>query len=326
MRARLPSRLAGGLERWRRRAVRVEPAPIVLRQRRIFVLPTAAGLAFALALLVMLLASINYHLSLGYALVFLLAGVAVASIVHAVRNLLHLSIRPGRVEPAFVGETARFSLLVTNPRAARRPALRLSAHDARVDFELAADETAEVVLPCTAPRRGRLPLGRVVLETIYPLGLVRAWSVLVPEAACLVYPAPERPAPALPEAAADDAGQRRGQSGQDDFAGLRAHQFADSPRHVAWKVVARGGPLLTKQFAGFTGGKLLLDWDALPPAMDTEDRLRRLTAWVLAAEAAARPFGLGLPQHAVAAGAGPAHARACLERLAFFGLAADRHG
>ena len=86
-------------------------------------LPARAGLAFTIALLVMLLASINYNLSLGYALVFTLAGSAAASILHAFRNLYDLTLRPGRCEPVFAGETAAFRLLIDNPRARRRPAI-----------------------------------------------------------------------------------------------------------------------------------------------------------------------------------------------------------
>jgi len=325
MRAPSPAALRARLGRWLFRVGPPEAAPIVLVQRRVFVLPTRAGLAFAAALLVMMLAAINYNLSLGYALVFLLAGVAVASIVHAFRNLLHLSLRPGRAEPVFAGDEAHFPLLVSNARMARRPALRGRARGATVAFELPAGDVVELMLACPTDRRGRLPLGQVVIETTFPLGLIRAWSVVRPDAECLVYPAPERDAPALPQAASHDAGQRRGDAGNDDFAGLRAHQFADSPRHVAWKVVARGGPLLTKQFSGLGGGQVSLDWDALPGHLDTEQRLRRLAAWVLAAEARGLRFALNLPDAQGVADTGAAHAHACLRRLALFGLPASRH-
>jgi len=318
--------LRARLERWLFRVGPPEAAPIVLLQRRIFVLPTPAGVAFAIALLVMLLAAVNYNLSLGYALVFLLGGVAVASILHAFRNLLHLTLRPGRVEAVFAGESARFPLLVANARMARRPALRCRTGDAIVPFQLAAGDTAEVVAAAPARRRGRLALGRVVIETTWPLGLIRAWSVVVPDVDCLVFPAPERDPPPLPTGAAQRGGQGRGRAGDDDFAGLRAHQFADSPRHVAWRVVARGGPLLTKQFSGLDGGQVSLDWDALPGHLDVEHRLSRLAAWVLAAEREGLRFALNLPEGGVAADGGAAHAQACLRRLALFGEPAQRHG
>ena len=312
------------LDRWLFRVGPPETAPIVLGQRRIFVLPTPAGLAFATALLVMLIASINYNLSLGYALVFLLGGVSVASIVHAFRNLLHLSFTPGRAEPVFAGERASFHIVVANHRPARRPALRLTAHGTVVPFEIGADDGADVIVPAVTAGRGWMTLGRVRIETTYPLGLIRAWSVLVPEQRCLVYPAPEPTPPPLPEGASRNLGRRTGSAGDDDFAGLRTHQPADSPRHVAWKTLARGGPMLTKQFSGMDGGEIHLDWSTLPAELGTEARLSRMTAWIVAAGQRGLAFSLALPDVRIATGHGSEHSANCLRRLALFGTdAAD---
>lgn len=320
--ATLCNRLSG----WLLRVGPPEPSPIVLGQNRIFVLPTRAGVGFAGALLVMLIASINYNLGLGFALVFLLGGVGVASMVHAFRNLLNLSMRPGRAAPVFAGETAQFHLLVGNARSRRRPALKLGTPRADTPFELAADETLDVALTVPSTRRGRMRLGRVVLETTYPLGLIRAWCVLVPDLDGLVYPAPERDAPPLPRGAQSDGGERPRRSGDEDFAGLRRHRLTDSPRHVAWKAVARGGPMLTKEFAGAEGGDVTLDWNALPEDLDVEARLSRLTAWVVAAAAESVAFSLRLPGGRYGPDSGTAHEEACLKRLALFGLPDARHG
>lgn len=319
--ARLHAALRTAAERWPLRIGGAEPAPIRLGQRRIYVLPTGAGLAFAAALLVMLLASINYDLSLGYALVFTLAGSAAASMVHAFRNLYGLAVRPGRCAPAFAGDTSAFGLLIDNPRARRRPALRIGAHGRWTACALGPAQETAVTLPCPAPRRGRLALGRTVLETRWPLGLIRAWSVFVPDLHCLVLPAPEADPPPLPASGTGaPASGRQPRAGDDDFAGLRPHRRADSLRHVAWKVIARGGPMLTKEYAGSGGQDLLLDWDALPPGLDTERRLSRLTAWVLAAERAGCRYALALPGLRTPVAAGAAHRDRCLRRLALFGL------
>lgn len=296
-----------------------EPAPIVLGQRRIYVLPTPAGLAFAAALLVMLIASINYNLSLGYALVFLLGGVAVASIVDAFRNLLHLSFAPGRAEPVFAGERAGFHIIVANHRHARRPSLRLGARGAEVPFEIDAEDRADVNIPVATTARGWMTLGRVRIETTYPLGLIRAWSVLVPDQRCLVYPTPEPNPPPLPEGPSSTPGRRAGSAGDDDFAGLRRHQPADSPRQVAWKTLARGGPMLTKQFTGMDGGKIHLDWNDLPADLGAEARLSRMTAWIVAAEQRGLAFSLTLPAASIAPGQGSEHIANCLRHLALFG-------
>lgn len=321
---RFRAALRGAVDRWLFRIGAPEAAPIQLGRRRIYVLPTRAGLAFAIALLVMLLASINYNLSLGYALVFTLAGSAAASMLHAFRNLYGLTLRPGRCEPVFAGDHAVFGLLIDNPRTRRRPALRLGAHGQWTEFALGAAQETAVGLACPALQRGRLALGRTVLETRWPLGLIRAWSVLVPDARCLVLPTPEADPPPLPGrgSGAPAAGQQR-REGDDDFAGLRAHRDGDSPRHVAWKVLARGGPMLIKEYAGSGGRDLLLDWDALPAGLGTERGLSRLTAWVLAAERAGCRYALALPGLHIPVGAGAAHRERCLRKLALFGLPAE---
>ena len=71
----LPVPVADWLFRWRQSD---GTSPLVLGQRRVFILPTRAGLLFAATLATMLLGAINYSLALGHALVFLLAGLGVA--------------------------------------------------------------------------------------------------------------------------------------------------------------------------------------------------------------------------------------------------------
>lgn len=312
------------IDRWLFRLGPPEPAPIMLGQRRIYVLPTAAGYAFGLALLVMLIASINYNLSLGYALTFLLGGVATASIIHAFRNLLHLSIQGGKVEPAFCGDSAIFRLLIDNQRVTRRPALRLRARGVTTGFDLPPGTNHAIDLAVPTRTRGLLPLGRTVIETTWPLGLIRAWSVLIPDLDNLVYPAPELDPPPLPMQRAGDAfGQRSARHGDDDFAGFRSYQPSDSPRHLAWKVFARGGPLMTKQFSALEGGDLELDWSGLPESLDDEARLSRLTAWLLIAERSGSRYALKLPAVYFPLASGPQHLRQCLRALALYGPAAQ---
>jgi len=320
----LPVGIRTRVDHWLFRLRLDEAAPVVLVQRRIFVLPTPAGLAFAATLATLLIASINYTLSLGYAFTFLLAGAAVASIVHAFRNLLHLAIRPTAATPAFAGGEARFTLAVDNAAGRARPGL--SAHlqgGPETAFAIAARDTAYVELCRPALRRGRLPMGRVTLKTVYPLGLIRAWSVLAPRLETLVYPAPETDPPPLPVAPAFTSGQLQGRFGRDDFHGLRPHVATDSPRHVAWKVYAREGPMVVKEFAGGDDGEIALDWAALPPELDAEARLSRLTAWVCEAERLNLRYSLAVPARRIPGNAGAGHARQCLEALALFGETPD---
>ena len=75
-----------------------ERGEIVLGHRRVYIVPSRLGLFFAGALGILLVGSINYALSLGFALTFLLAGMGIAAMVQTTRNLARLSVRPGRSE------------------------------------------------------------------------------------------------------------------------------------------------------------------------------------------------------------------------------------
>lgn len=302
---------------WKRRHL-PERARIVLNQRRIYILPTRHGFTFGLALILMLIGSINYNLSLGYVLTFLLAGMAIVSILHTFRNLVQLTVTAGRVEPVFAGDTAHFEIHLENGRDEPRIAIDASAGDMTVGADVPASGTARLAIPVAAPRRGRLELPRVTLDTRFPLGLIRAWSYVQPAMQTLVYPRPDEAALPPPRPVAGLGSAASAGLGNDDFAALREYQPSDSPRHIAWKAAARSEGMLTKQFSGRAAEERLFAWDDLPPAMGIEDRLSRLTRWVLLAHAAGARFALRLPGTELPLGEGDAHLAACLEQLALF--------
>lgn len=295
-----------------------EQGRIVLGHRRVYILPSRLGLMFGVTLVIMLIGSINYVLSLGFMLTFVLAGMGIAGMVHTVRNLARLAIVAGRVEPVFAGESAQFRLHLENAAPWERPAvmLRHAPSGSQMVADVPAAGGIEVVLAIPAPRRGWLPIGRVTLETRYPIGLFRAWSYIEPELRALVYPRPESsplPAPRPDSAAGAMLSNARG---TDDYSGLRGYQPADSPRHVAWKAVARSEDMLTKQFSGQAAARLWLDWAQLPAGMDTEARLSRMAGWVLESERRGLRYGLRIPGTQLEPAHGEAHRNACLSALA----------
>lgn len=308
---------------WALRRRPPEPSPILLDQRRIYVLPTRGGLAFAFTLAVILLGAMNYNLSLGYALVFLLAGLGVVTILHSFRNLVQLSLRPGHCEPVFAGTPATFKLTLENVRPEKRSNVRLRFTEGGLDVaevDVPASGFVSVALRWQTQRRGWQPCPRITIETTWPLGLIRAWSYAAPDIRCLVYPAPAAKAPPLPWQSDLSRDNRCDGRGSDDFSGLRNHQTADPLRHVAWKAVARQehGPLLTKLFSGNSAQQLRIDWAATAGLGDTEQRLGILTRWLLAAEADGIPWALDLPGQRLATGQGSVHRDRGLTALALF--------
>ncbi|MDR2924984.1 MAG: DUF58 domain-containing protein [Azoarcus sp.] len=304
-----------------------EAEPVTLRQGRIYILPTLPGLAFAGVLVVMLIASINYTISLGYAFTFLLGGVGIASVLSAFRNLLRLSVRYGKAEAAFPGGNVVFHLLIDNPDPRRRPALRLVGYGKKGEtrFDLPPAASSEILLSLPAERRGVLPINRTILETRWPLGLVRAWSVLMPDMEALVFPSPE----ANPPAPASYPGRRSAnwgspRTGNEDFAGLRAYRDTDSPRHLAWKVYAQGREMMTKEFSASAGGELFFKWDDLPDGLPEEKRLSRLAAWLLHAGQIGQRYALQLPSGEFPSARGEAHLHRCLGALARHGAEREK--
>ncbi len=296
-----------------------EAGPVELRQRCVFILPTRQGLLFAVILLLMLIGSINYDASLGYALTFLLAALSVVAMLHTYRNLLRLRVDIGPAEPVFCGETLRVPVSLENPAGQARFAVSLHFVEQKAEqvvCDVPADGWVRVELPLSARRRGRHALPRITLATVFPLGLFRAWAYAEFDARVLIYPRPARATPLPRDSTWQTDLSGDGGQGADDFAGLRNYRPGDAPGHVHWKTLARGQGLHTKQFGGDRAEELWLDWQAT--AGDTEVRLSTLTRWVLDADAAHYRYGLRLPDQTLPLAHEPRQRHRCLKALALF--------
>jgi uncharacterized protein (DUF58 family) len=296
-----------------------EAGPVQLDRSRIFILPTAAGLLFAVVLLLMLFGAITYNNSMGHLFTFLAGSMALVSILHSYRNLAQLRFAAGRTQPVFAGEHAGFEILATNRGRLPRFEIQLQPRgEPALSIDLAAQQTARVILQRSATQRGILQLGHCTVSTRYPLGLFRAWAYLELQSECLVYPrpGPDRPLPQNRAYKPHDTGDKG--RGVADFVGFRAYHPGDSPRHIFWKAVAREQALLVKQFGGDRADEIWLDWKTLA-GMDTEQRLSQLCRWILEADRSQQSYGLRLPGAEIAIASGNAHKHRCLAALARFG-------
>jgi uncharacterized protein (DUF58 family) len=311
---------------WIFRASVPEAPPVTLVQRRIFILPTRQGYIFAVTLLVLLLASNNYALSLGFLLTFLLASMGGVAMLHTWRNLAHLKVRPGRCDPVFAGEAAHFVVNVETPAKARFSiAVRrrggspssLAWDDEPVYADIEAVEPASIALGVNATRRGLMQCGRLEIFTRYPLGLFHAWSYVDFGQTVLVYPRPDRMAGAPPSQSRAIAEEGIPVPGDEEFNMLRAYRPGDTARQIAWKALAREQGLLTKEFNATASSELWIDWEnARGP--DIEARLSILCHWVMQAEAFGQSYGLRIPGRDIDQGRGELHRTRCLEALALF--------
>lgn len=313
----------------------VEHGEVVLDRRRVYILPTRAGMLFAAAMLMMLIGSINYLLQLGFLLTFLVASMALVAMYHTHRNLARLSLTAHRAENVFAGDLATFEITVHNPTPEARyslefeplqaahPLLEAVGPDLPVqpitDADIPASGSREIRIAVSTRVRGRLPCPRLRIETRFPLGLWQAWSYYTPPLAAIVYPAPEADAPGLPTVAGGETDQETGLVvAGDEFAGVRPYHAGDPLKRVAWRLAARSDELTVKLFEGHAKGEVVLDLGATDPALGIEQKLARLARWVLMAEAAQVRYALSLPGEQIDFGLGAEQRERCLTALALY--------
>ncbi len=282
-----------------------------------------------------------------YMFFFVLGSIALISCVHTLLNLSGCRMALESAEPAFAGQEIVIPLEANNQSRARRYGLRVSVYEPGAEgrglkrtgsdnrftrrllqsmqgvvpsglafihgLEPNAAERAEIRFIATG--RGSHVVTRLKLSSSYPLGFFKAEQSVSVEQRYLVYPAPsgreELPSSRQATAAEREGARREG----DDFAGVRAYQLGESQRHVDWKAVARGQPLLVKQFSAEQDDRLSLEWESLP-GLDTEARLSQLALWVIKAERSQRIYGLTIPGVNILPGRGDAHYHHCLQVLA----------
>ena len=296
-----------------------------MRARKLpFFYPTAgfAGLLFVLG--VMWYAASSQNNAAVYLLLFALTAAFLVSIPHTLINLAGVTITLESVRPAFADQEVSLPVEVMNSSRATRHGIELtlsgsSGERRRIDY-IPADKAARVTLRFPARQRGEHKVGTLCLTSTYPLGFIRFLKRCVSSQTYIVYPKPAGDA-RLPSSF---VGQRDGRPltefGEgDDFAGQRAYVPGESQRHIDWRAVARGQPLMTKQFTAEAEGVVYLDFSTLHSA-DVEERLSQLALWVIEAERAQRPYSLRLPRTEIPPGVGQTHFHQCLRALGLFGL------
>ena len=206
-------RPSGRFDRWlldRLRRRRGDTAlPLQLEYRDLYVLPTRFGFWFGVLVFLMLIGGLNFNNNMTLAMVFLLASIALLTTLLAYRNLVGLTITAVRAPPVFCGEEARFRVLLGNREERRRYAIEGVSDTGRDCTDLAPQASGRVSLAQPTVRRGWMRMEPFRLETRFPLGLFRAWSVVIPEARCLVWPEPAQDAPPLPRTGRGDYGAAR---------------------------------------------------------------------------------------------------------------------
>lgn len=315
---RLKSTLRHRLFRWIDR--RSPPATEHrLHLNNLYVFPTRAGLLFLLLAFLIWLLGTNYQNNLILALAYLQVSLLIIVIFKTFQNLSGIEIKVIGSTPNFVNFPVGFTLQLrsVNPNGADNIRLKFS-DNAEEWVQLPGNGSHRVNLSMTGRRRGVLRADRLLVKSVYPLGLVQCWTWLNLDAQVLVYPQPKAVPFPPNHVGSDDEKSEPRQAGGDDVVGLINYQHGDSLRQIAWKHYARDKGLYRKELAQYSESDSWLDWRDFYGG-EAELCLSHMSYWVQELSQLQKSFGLRLPGALLEPAAGELHRVRALSALA-------RHG
>ncbi|QSX31564.1 DUF58 domain-containing protein [Shewanella cyperi] len=286
-----------------------------LSHKSIFIFPSGFGFAWLGLVLLLYLFGTNYQNNLVIGLALVLLSLFLSCIIYSFRNLAGLNL--SRLPPPhiYAGETLALPMELTSSHGAM--AVNLSYPGNEVVVCDCGKEPQKVLVPVKTRKRGLLRPGRLLVESRYPLGLLRTWSWLDMDVAHPVFASP-LPAPVHLGADSDassssDLGKHV--AGVDEFAGLRSYVQGESLQRVAWKQLAQGRGMLSKDFAEPQG---LPQWLALPTNEPLETALSQLAWQVDELTRSKQIFGLRLGDTVLEPALGEQHRIGCQLTIALY--------
>lgn len=293
---------------------------VTLNRKNLYTFPNLSGAMYLLTTLVIWMLGTNYQNNLILALAYLMVSVFVVAILHSFANLAGVTVKFIEGKPAFAGEPAAFVLELSSVHKYGCDHLELRWPGSGTQtLTLNPNEPLRVTLHVPARERGYLRPGRLLVQSRFPLGIIRCWSWLNLDAAALIYPSPVACEEPRHQASSGSEEGGSSQRGGDDFSGLRDYQAGDPIKHIAWKQYAQEKGLLTKEYEAYFSAEKWLDWHSLN--LPQELRLSGLCYWALEYERRQVPYGLALPSLTLAPDLGDFHRHNVLKALAEFNLA-----
>ncbi|MBO9666166.1 MAG: DUF58 domain-containing protein [Bdellovibrio sp.] len=287
--------------------------PFLGKSPRTYILPTGFGLAFGLMALTLFFMAVGYANNLIYIFFFFLLSVALTGMVVTNLNVNAVDFLEVTGSDLIAGEVGRVRVMVANSSPFER--FQIEAHFDKtknsLPFSLGSSERSNVEVPFAAPSRGIHALPRLILQSKFPFGLLRAWRVFKEPGIVLVLP--------------KRAGIKQFPSGSSEdvhlnsvglFRDHRIYQSGDSVRRIDWKASARRHDILVKNFEEPEKPALSFQWQQTEGMGDVEARLSQLALWIDEAEAQRFEYSLHLGFRNIPASSGKEHWRTCMEALA----------
>jgi uncharacterized protein (DUF58 family) len=327
-----------------------EAAQHHLNHQNIFIFPAKFGLLFLSLCVLLFLLGTNYQNNLMLLLCYFLLAIFLVNLLASYINFARINLQIGKCSEVFVGDNLHiplwldanndgtphangllhFKFKTTKGKPSKKNKICNDQSETIVDADAFSNP---INLSQKCQQRGKLTLSRVTVKSFYPLGLYRCWTHLAFTHEITVFPKP-LPCEINLHVSEHNSTKKSGemtnqQAGHDDFSHLKAYQIGESLNHVAWKQLAKGRGMVSKQFSSVGNhiGWLKLSAEnrnktlsAQNAKIDSvlEKELGELCYQVIELSRTQRTFGLDLGTQCIAPNNGAAHRLACLHALAYF--------
>lgn len=289
-----------------------------LNRKKLYIFPSLRGQAYIFIVIIIWLLGTNYQNNLIIGLAFFLTSIFVVSILATHANLSGLTLEYVGAAPAFAGGSVDFIFSLSSKNNAFIESIEVgwqNGEDNVVNIVVAPGDALKIRVPQQALARGWQAPGRMLIQSYYPLGILRCWSWLNWNVAALIYPEPmESRQPEHLSVNADGDGSHPVRGGE-DYTGLRDYSPGDSLKHIAWKPFAQEKGLYVKEFSQNVSHERWLSFHDFPFS-DPEHILSAICYWAVEFSNQDEFFGVELPGKVIEPDKGENHRRRVLEALA----------
>lgn len=291
-----------------------------LSHHNLFIFPSHTGWVYLCLTVAIFLLGSNYENNLVLALAYLLFSLFVISMHYCHYNLSGLTVEALTAPTGYAGQSLRFLVQLQTERP--RYDLQLSAMDGLGEHLPTLENREQLGVTFIAARRGWLQPGRLRIASQWPLGLLECWTQLDLQQTGLAYPRPllcelQLQAGNTPQAESNAPASISQTAGMDEMQGVRPYRSGESLSQIAWKQVAQGRGLVSKEFMTPIPQLCWLELQKTA-GLDLEERLSKLCYQLQTLEQQGAHYGLLLGSQSITPGEGALHQTHCLTALALY--------
>ena len=279
-----------------------------LSQKDVLIFIYQQGYLYLVLILITFIAGVNYANNLILGFCFLISAILCISFYLTFKQLHDLSIEVSVAEIGQVGKSVELQLHFQQAKKhARYLWIKTDQHLEKVLISELKDKITLSFLP---EKRGKFHYPTLQIYSVYPFGLVRAWTYCYLKEHAWIAPK------AAFYSAENKQHKHNFEPDMDEFRELRNFQLGDALQAVSWKQAARGQGLYIKVFEQHNDQSNIEIHYANMPSTEHEEKLNLMMGLIEQCEQMQCDYAVYLPQAELPVGMGENQLRQAKKLLA----------